>query len=191
MKKVIISALIGALFGGAVVAFSTNNNFVNTAQAKGQPETLKNENRVIENSKVDNEIKGTTILFSTNNKDSTFVFDIKKTDIPYLDFEIAHVKNKSKNVIIKGKAIANNDNQFVYDMFNINNTDDFYIENGFYLQGISYEYKDKNCSFDITLGIEDNGLHIGNTDKCNKLKEIGLSNIYFVIKKTTIKEFEK
>ena len=58
MKKVIISALIGALFGGAVVFTATQPNFFQqnqmVANAKGLPETPENEVVAVEDKKVDN-----------------------------------------------------------------------------------------------------------------------------------------
>ncbi|MBQ9184029.1 MAG: hypothetical protein IJV56_03540 [Neisseriaceae bacterium] len=57
MKKIIISALIGALFGGAVV-FATMQTPVSqqnqiVANAKGLPETVQQTPKVVENTKID------------------------------------------------------------------------------------------------------------------------------------------
>ncbi|MBR5940846.1 MAG: hypothetical protein IKZ88_06255 [Neisseriaceae bacterium] len=205
MKKVIISLLLGVLFGGVAVGFSVNGHqFFNIAQAKELPKnTPKNEVTTVENKQTDNvndnyicnpnDILEKNISFSfTNNGNVYTVFDIKKRTNAELEFKLTY-KNEKLNspFILTGVAKAgfsNDDNDktnycemdaepttIVSDETIIDTNSD--SSNSFIT---TYNYYDdkNNCSFLIkrTEGVG-NELAIENISHCKKLEEIGFNEI--------------
>ncbi|MBP5790250.1 MAG: hypothetical protein J6W29_08470 [Neisseriaceae bacterium] len=57
MNKIVVSIILGMIFGATIVTFGTNGHsshqFFNVAQAKGLPETVKNTSQTAKNKKND------------------------------------------------------------------------------------------------------------------------------------------
>lgn len=199
MKKVIMSAIIGAIFGGAVVAFSTNNNFVNIAEAKGQPEMVKNYPEIVkskknENEQVDNDEKiDPNLVLAENQKfyfnvnDNLIIFNIIKSTISNLEFELTfeNKNDNSKNpVMIKGKA---ENSQWEWGGAEPLTLPD---ENDSNHMLALYQYKSNDCSFNISYDHSEIGnysdenldaIFIDNME-CKKLTDVGFKNAYVIAK---------
>ncbi|MBR2251104.1 MAG: hypothetical protein IJ881_01495 [Neisseriaceae bacterium] len=170
MKKVIISAIIGAIFGGSVVAFGIGDNFSyqvsNTAQAKSLPKTVKNTSKIAENGELEkkfdpNEILGENIKFVfgnnlysedtdaqelENNKNEYTIFTIKKITWGYLDFELLHQNDdiSEKTLKISGRATRNSNVDGIEHFGDI--TSDI---TGHYHNATAYGYEKDDCYFEI------------------------------------------
>lgn len=203
MKKVILSAIIGALFGGAVVFAGSNADFShqssNIAQAKGLPETVQQtpvvENQPVENKQVDddkinpNEVltKNTKFYFNVNN--NLITFNVIKSTISNLEFELAYenISNKSqKPVIIKGNA-ENSAWEFGGAEPLILPDED---ESNHMVS--VYQYKSQDCSFNISFDHSEIGhysdenldaIFIDDMSECKKLTDIGFNNAYIIVTK--------
>ena len=166
MKKVIISALIGALFGGSVIALGINDNFshqfFNSAQAKVSSNTVQNNQKITENDEFNpNKILGENIKFVfgnnlyskdtdaqelENNKNEYTIFTIKKITWGYLDFELLHQNDdiSEKTLKISGRATRNSNVDGVEHFGDITSE-----ITGHYHNATAYGYEKDDCYFEI------------------------------------------
>ncbi|MBP5790087.1 MAG: hypothetical protein J6W29_07645, partial [Neisseriaceae bacterium] len=127
MKKVIISVLIGVIFGGVGVFatmqenFTKQNNLSMVSNAKGLPETSENAITAVKNKQTDtikdnkdnytcnpDDILEKNISFSFANNDNAYtVFNIKKRTNSELEFKLTY-KNEKLNspFVLTGIATA-------------------------------------------------------------------------------------
>ncbi|MBR7001293.1 MAG: hypothetical protein IKI11_01315 [Neisseriaceae bacterium] len=192
MKKVIISVLIGVIFGGLVVwtttqaDFSGNiqpNSIISVAQAKVLPE--KTEHKVVTEDTVEicnpNKVLEKNKKFYFNNA----IFNIKKRTHSELEFELTY-KNEKLNApfILKGVAKSMGclgeyppeGEPFAFPDHDDNS------EYGLDDVITGYTYENNNCYLSIgRLNSNESGLIIENVAECKKLKEIGFNDVFIAI----------
>lgn len=192
MKKVIISAIIGALFGGVVV-FATTKTSVSQqnqmiANAKGLPETPKNKVTVIENKSTDNsdeyvcnpnKVLDKNKKFYFKDENSLTILDIKKRTISTLEFELTYKNEKLKTpFILNGVAEGYQSCETDLEPFYL---DDDEEEDG-YIYQYAYRKNDKNddCYISINKTDDSDNINVLTIDvgECKKIEKTGFKGAF-------------
>ncbi|MBR2251105.1 MAG: hypothetical protein IJ881_01500 [Neisseriaceae bacterium] len=193
MKKMVISALLGMLFGGAVVFAGSNADFShqssNIAQAKGLPEIRKNKEKNVEDKKTNNldekvcnpnEVLKKNKKFYFNNS----IFNIKKRTVSELEFELTY-KNKKSDTPFVFKGVAKRtgcDGEYYIDdeLFSFPDHDDN-SKYGADDDITVYIYEDNDCYLSIGILNLNSGFIIENVKECKALKETGFNDTFIAI----------